>query len=160
MFNFPSYILNNLGVSISTAITAIQFKAGVNGAVAIMRASLSQGSTATSSQINAAVLRKSAAATVTAGVAGTTVLKVNPVNPTTDASLGTAATGITASAEGTNGEQFVTDGHNDLNGYVYLPAPEEREIIAQGGIAGLTFLSAPASATRHARLAFMELRGG
>lgn len=159
MFIGPCFLLNNLGVSISTAITAIQLKAGVNGAVEILRASLSQATTATSAQIAAGIVRKSAAATVTTAVAGTTVLKQNPINPTTDASLGTAATGITASAEGTNGEQAVTDGFNDLNGYVYLPAPEERLLVPQGGIIGLTFLSAPQSATRHARLAFRELRG-
>jgi hypothetical protein len=159
MFIGPCYVLDNNGVSISTAVSAIQYKAGVNGAAEILRASLTQGSTATSAQLAAALLRKTVAATVTLGVAGTTVLKQNPINPTTDASLGTSATGITASAEGTNGEQFVTDGFNDLNGYIYLPAQEERPLVPQGGIVALTFMTAPQSATRYARLAWRELRG-
>jgi hypothetical protein len=159
MFLGPCYVLDNNGVSISTAISAIQLKTGVNGPAEILRASLSQGSTATSAQLAAALLRKTAAATVTTGVAGTTVLKQNPINPTTDASLGVSATGITASAEGTNGEQFVTDGFNDLNGYIYLPAQEERPLVPQGGIVALTYMTAPQAATRYARLAWRELRG-
>src|SRR5882672_3427849 len=92
MFIGPCYILKNLGVSISTAITVIQLKAGVNGPIEILRSSLTNGSVATSAQYAAALLmRKTAGATVTTGVAGTTVLKQNPVNPTTDASLGTTA---------------------------------------------------------------------
>ncbi len=159
MFIGPCYAVVNNGVSISTAITAVQYKAGTNGAAEILRASATQGSTATSAQPACSLLRKSAGATVTTGVAGTTVVKQNPINPTTDASLGTAATGITATAEGTNGEQFISDGANDLNGYVYLPAQEERPIVAVSGIVGVTYLTAPQSATRYARIAWRELRG-
>lgn len=159
MFIGPCYAVVNNGVSISTAITAVQFKAGTNGPGEILRASVSQGSTATSAQLAAGLVRKTAAATVTTGVAGTTVVKQNPINPTTDAALSTTGTGITASAEGTNGEQFITDGLNDLNGYIYLPAQEERPLIAQGGIVGVTFFTAPQSATRYARIAWRELRG-
>jgi hypothetical protein len=159
MFIGPAYILKNLGVSIATAITALQFKAGVNGAVEIMRASLGQGSVATSAQYAAALLRKSAAATVTIGVAGTHLLKQNPIAPTSDASLGTSATGITATVEGTDGEQSVTRAFNDLNGMEWLPTPEERLLVPQGGIVGLKYLVAPQSATRYAELAFREIRG-
>lgn len=159
MFIGPCYSVVNNGVSISTAITAVQYKAGVNGPGEILRASVSQGSTATSAQLAAGLVRKTAAATVTTGVAGTTVLKQNPINPTTDAALSTSGTGITGSAEGTNGEQFVTDGLNDLNGYIYLPAQEERPLVAQGGIIAMTFFTAPQSAVRYARIAWRELRG-
>jgi hypothetical protein len=159
MFIGPCFAVVNNGVSISTAITAVQYKAGTNGPGEILRASISQGSTATSAQLAASLLRKSAAATVTAGSAGTTVVKQNPLNPTTDATLSTSGTGITASAEGTNTEQFISDGLNDLNGYIYLPAQEERPIVPISGIVGLTFLTAPQSATRYARIAWRELRG-
>jgi hypothetical protein len=160
MFIGPCYAVVNNGVSISTAITPVQYKAGVNGPGEILRASVSQGSVTTSGQPAAALLRKTAGATVTTGVAGTTVVKQNPVNPTTDAALSTTGTGITASGEGTNGEQFVSDGFNDANGYVWLPAQEERMVVPQGGIVGLTFLTAPQSAIRYARIAWRELRGG
>lgn len=159
MFIGPCYAVVNNGVSISTAITAVQYKAGTNGAAEILRASASQGSVTTSGQPAASLLRKTAAATVTTGVAGTTVVKANPINPTTDAALSTTGTGITASAEGTNGEQFDSDGFNDANGLVYLPAQEERPLVPVSGIVGVTFLVAPQSATRYARIHWRELRG-
>jgi hypothetical protein len=159
MFIGPCYIVKNNGVSISTAISVIQAKAGTNGAIEILRVSLSQGSVATSAQYAGALVRKTAAATVTTGVAGTTVLKQNPINPTTDLSLGTSATGITASAEGTDGEIPITRGFNDLNGMEWLATPEERVLAPQGGIVAVKYLVAPQSATRYAELALRELRG-
>lgn len=161
MFIGPCYVLKNNGVSISTAISPLQLKPGVNGPVEILRSSMTNGSVATSAQYAAVLVqRKSAAATVTTGVAGTTVLKQNPVNPTTDASLGTTATGITASGEGTNGEATITRGFNDLNGAEWLATPEERVIVAQSAFVAQTFLVAPQSATRYCEMAFRELRGG
>lgn len=160
MFIGPCYILKNLGVSISTAISPLQLKAGVNGPIEILRSSLGQGSTATSAQTAAALVqRKTAAATVTTATAGTHLLKQNPINPTTDASLGTTATGITATAEGTDGEQTITRGFNDLNGAEWLATPEERILVAQGGIVAQKFLVAPQSATRYCEISFRELRG-
>lgn len=158
MFQGPGYQLINNGVSISTAITAIQLKAGTNGPVEIERFGLSQSTSTTSAQVLSGLIRKTAAATVTTGIAGTTVLKQNPINPTTDASLGTSATGITATAEGTNGELLEQRGFNVLNGLEILYAPEERPMVAQAGICGVTFLSAPPSATWLAFLKFRELR--
>lgn len=160
MFIGPVYILTNNGVSISTAVSALQWKGGTNGPIEVLRAALSQGSSTTSAAVRAGLIRKSAAATVTAGVAGTTLLKQNPVNPTSDASLGTSATGITASAEGTNSELAIQRGFNVLNGLEWLPTPEERVLAPQGGFLGLTFLTAPPSATWDASLVFRELRGG
>ena len=159
MFIGPAYAVVNNGVSISTAITAVQYKAGTNGAAEILRASATQGSVTTSGQPAVALVRKTAAATVTLGVAGTTVVKANPINPTTDAALATSGTGITATVEGTNGEQFISDGFNDANGYVYLPAQEERPLVPVSGIVGVTYLVAPQSATRYARIHWRELRG-
>ena len=161
MFIGPCYILKNLGVSISTAISPLQLKPGVNGPIEILRSSLGQGSTATSAQLAAALVqRKTAAATVTIAVAGTHLLKQNPVNPASDASLGTSATGITASAEGTDGEQSITRGFNDLNGAEWLATPEERIMVAQSAFVAQKFLTAPQSATRYCELAFRELRAG
>ncbi|HZP86605.1 MAG TPA: hypothetical protein VFB54_07270 [Burkholderiales bacterium] len=159
MFIGPCYILKNNGVSISTAITVAQLKAGTNGAIEILRSSLTQGSVATSAQYAAALLlKKTAAATVTAATAGTHLLKQNAVNPTSDASLGTSATGITGTAEGTDGEITITRGFNDLNGAEWLATPEERILIAQSGICAQKYLVAPQSATRYSELAFRELR--
>ncbi len=155
----PVYRLVNNGVSISTAITAIQLGVGTHGPAEILRHGVSQSTSTTSTQVKAGFIRKSAAATVTTGVAGTTVLKNNPISPTTDATLGTAATGITASAEGTNGELTDVRGFNILNGLEILYTPEERKLVPLSGFASETFLSAPPSATWDAFIEWRELRG-
>lgn len=160
MFIGPCYVLANNGVSISTAISALQLKPGTNGPVELLRASFTQSTSTTSTQLAAGVIRKSAAATVTLAVAGTHLKKMNPAAPTSDASLGTTATGITASAEGTNSDLTIQRGLNILNGWEWLPTAEERMIVPQSGFVALTFLSAPPSATWFAELAFRELRGG
>lgn len=157
MFTFPSYVMKNNGVSIATAVTVQQLKAGVNGALAILRHSLTQSGSVTSTQVASTLVRKSAAATVTAAVAGTTLLKQNPIQPTTDASLGVSATGITASAEGTDGEQTLSRGFNVLNGQETVYTPEERVIVPQGGIIAQKLLVA-FTTTWYAELVFMELR--
>jgi hypothetical protein len=152
-------MLKNNGVSISTAITALQLKTGVNGPAEILRFAMTQSTNAVSSQTAVMLVRKSAGATVTAAVAGTTLTKENPIAPTADASLGATATGITATAEGTNTEQSIIRGFNVLNGVEWLPTPEERLIVPQTGFIGLTFMSAPASSTWQAEMVFRELRG-
>jgi len=155
--NRNAYVLRNAGVTISTAITIIQLKAGTNFPLEILRASLTQFGSTTSAGARFSIVRKSAAATVTAASAGTHLNKLNAANPTSDVSLGTAATGYTATAEGTNGDILVDDGFNVINGYVWLPVPEERIIVPQGGIIAMTFLTAPASHTWYASMYFREL---
>ena len=41
----------------------------------------------------------------------------------------------------------------------WLATPEERVLVPQGGICGLTYLVAPQSATRYAEVVLRELRG-
>lgn len=162
MFIGPVYGVNNgnAGVSISTAITVVQIKPGTNGPVEVLRASLSQSGNTTSTQVAGGLQRKSAAATVTIGVAGTNTTKGNPISPTADLSLGTAATGFTASAEGTPTEYHVKRGFNILNGFEWLPTPEERLLLPQSGFLGLTFFTAPPSTTWYGEIQVRELRGG
>lgn len=159
MFTFAAYKLKNLGVAISTAITVAQLKLGTNGPAAILRHSLTQDGSVTSTQIRGGLIRKSAAATVTTAVAATNLNKQNPVSPTADASLGTTATGITATAEGTDADHLCTRGFNVLNGQEVVYTPEERDIVAQGGIVAQKLLTA-FNSTWSSELVFMELRGG
>lgn len=162
MFIGPVYQLNNgnAGTTVASAITVIQLKPGTNGPVEILRASMSQSGNTTSAQVAVALQRKSAAATVTIAVAGTNLNKMNPISPTADASLGTSATGFTASAEGTPTDYSIKRGFNVLNGFEWLPTPEERVMVPQSGFLGLTFITAPPSTVFYAEMAFRELRGG
>lgn len=158
MFTFAMYALKNNGVSTAGATTLAQWKCGTNGPAAILRHSISQSGSVTSTQTASGLIRKSAAATVTTGVAGTTVLKQNPISITTDASLGTAATGITATVEGTNGELTCQRGWNILNGQETVYTPEERVIVAQGGIVAQTLFVA-FTTTYYSEMVVAEMRG-
>lgn len=156
---FPEYTLKNNGVTIATAITALQLKAGTAGPIEILRASCSQIGTVTSAQVSIALLRKTAAATVTIAVAGTHLVKTNPIAPTANAELSTTATGITATGEGTNGDIDVQRGFNVMQGFEWLPSPEERIIIPAAGFFAMTFFGTVPSATWYCDITFRELRG-
>ncbi len=148
------YEVRNGGVSISTAITVIQIKAGAS-ALEILRASIGQRGSTTSAIERVGLLRKTAAATVTSA----TPLKLRAGDPAALAVGGTSATGITATAEGTDGDILVDECFNIVNGtWAWLPTPEERIRVPQGGIIALKFLTAPGAQTWYASVKFRELQ--
>lgn len=160
MFLGPVYNLSNNGVPITTAITALQLKAGANGVCELLRASFTQSGSVASTQIALAIERKSAGATVTIAVANVTLKKLNPASPTADCTITTTGTGITATGEGTTTDLTIQRGVNILNGLEWLPTPEERMVVPIAGFVGCTFLSAPpAGSTWYVDLMFRELRG-
>lgn len=142
---------------ISTAITAVQIAAGAASPFLILSASATQRGSTTSAQEEPTFVRKTAAATVTAAVVGTHVFKRNPNGPTPQLQLGTALTGVIATVEGTDGDIAWREGFNVLNGYKYLPVPEERLIVPGAGIIGLKFFNAPASQNWDFQVSVMEL---
>jgi hypothetical protein len=155
------YTVLNKGVTISTAITIIQIKAGANNGIVIMRASLTQRGSTTSVQEDVAFVRKSTAATVTAaidspGSSTSTIARADPNQSAASATLSTSGTGITGTAEGTDTETAVRQGFNVLNGWQYIPVPEERIYIPPGGILALKFVNAPASQAWDAEVVFQE----
>jgi hypothetical protein len=154
------YTIVNAAVTISTAITLIQIKAGANNGFRILRAVLTQRGSTTSVQESIALVRKSAAATVTAAIDATdstaTICKQDPNQPAASATLSTSGTGITGTSEGTDANQILREGFNVLNGWLYLPTPEERIFVPSGGIIALKFMNAPASQVWNAAVTFME----
>lgn len=151
------YTLVHRRIVVATAITILQVKAGANSPVEILRAWISQGLSTTSAQCSLALIRKSAAATVTAGVVGTTLLKRSPNAGTPDLVLSTTGTGLTATGEGTDTDEVYPDSFNVLNGWLYHPIPEERLLVPVNGILGLKFMAAPASHTFTAGIVLKEL---
>jgi hypothetical protein len=150
------YILKN-SATVSTAITVLQLKAGANNGFEIVRAQAGQRGSTTSVQEAIALVRKSAAATVTAAAAGTNLFFRDPNQAAASLTLSTSGTGFTATAEGTDTDQVWEEGFNVLNGWLYLPVPEERIYVPPGGIIGLKFLTAPASQTWKFLMAIREL---
>lgn len=150
-----TYVINDSRAT-STAITVLQIKA-VNSSVEIIRAWANQTSSTTSAQCNIMLVRKSTPATVTA----LTPLLMDGGDAASRAVGGTAATGRTASNEGVNADILIEEGFNVLNGWLYLPVPEERIVLSPAtatlATLGLTFVSAPPSATWDFGIVFREI---
>lgn len=128
-------------VSVSGAITLVQLKPVTVSAV-LLRAWCSQSGSITSAMQRIAILIKSAAATVTSATP-------SPLFGSEQAakSVGsTSGTGTNASVEGTDGTVLIPDAFNVLNGWLWVPTPEERITIPAGVIIALKFPAAPGAA--------------
>lgn len=132
----------------TTAITVVQVKCVADAAVEVTRAWGGQSSSTTSAATALALLRKTAAATVTSQTPA-----VIPAGAQASKCVGgTSATGITATVEGTDGAILWEEGFNLVgNGVLYLPVPEERIMVvgATNGIFGLKHTVAPAGNWTH-----------
>lgn len=152
-----TYVVNLTAVSVSGAVTLIQVKAGATVPLEIIRASVWQSGSTTSTMQRIQLLRKTSANT---SMTSFTPLKMNPNDPAANAAGGTSATSIYVggSSEGSDGDILVNEVFNILNGWLYLPVPEERPWVAAAGILGLKFPAAPGSAlTVTAQVVFREL---
>lgn len=136
--------------AVSTAITVLELTAPSSGMLEILRAWVVQSSSTTSAMARIQILRKSATITGTA----------SPPSPVPH-QIGQAASGITvkwkATAEGTDGVIPIDDAFNVLNGWLYLPVPEERIWVPPSGILALKFPAAPPSANWTFGMSFREL---
>lgn len=140
-------------ITVTAAVTLLQVKAGATFPLELIRASVTNATSETSDTLHAQVLRKSVAATVTSF----TPLLVNPTYPVAKAVGGTAATGHTGSAEGTDSDILDEEGVNVLNGYRQIWLPEERPVVAAAGIIALKSALAISSADLVCIMVFGEL---
>lgn len=115
---------------VTTAKTLLQIKAGPNIVVEILRMWVTQSTGDISDTSAIQILRKTAAATVTS----VTPRKHENGDQAAASVGGTAASGIDASVEGTDGDIIPTEGFNLLGqGFVWAPIPEERIWIPPAG---------------------------
>ena len=147
------YTINHNAIVVSTAITIIQYQAGAANKARVVRFSIGQGLSETSTMEQIQLLRKSAAATVTSF----TPLKNDPDAPVAFGAGGTAATGITATAEGTDTDILINEAFNTLNGFAWVRSDINEIMVPAGGIIAIKFPVAPASATWRASLVIEEL---
>lgn len=147
-----AYQVNHLRLTVSTAITIMQIKAGAATPFDLGDFYLFNTTSEISQQEAIQVVRKSGAATVTSF----TPLKRNPADPTAGAAGGTSATGITASAEGTDTDVMDEFGFNVLNGIAWIWIPELRIHVQAAGIVGVKFPVAPTSSVFTGHLSFVE----
>lgn len=152
-----TYVVNHNAIPVSTAITIIQIKAGASTPLELLRAHVSQGISETSTQEQILILMKTVAATVTAQTPG--LWPNGGAGPIAASAVGsTTGTGITATAEGTDGQILVNEGFNIVSGWTWVPSSEkERILVPAGSIIALKFPVAPsASITVRASLVFAE----
>lgn len=155
MSSFPAggrtYVVNSAAVTISTAITIIQIKAGANP-LWLLRAAITQDNSTTSVQERVRILRKTAAATVTS----TTPLLYDPADPAALAVGSTSGTGVTGTAEGTDGDVLVGRCFDVRVGFEWIATPLEMIRVPPSGIIALKFPVAPASQLWTAQMVFCE----
>lgn len=135
--------------TVATAITVLQLTAPSTMVVEILSASATQSTSVTSAAAEIALVRKSATAT---GTTALTPLKLQPGGPAVSSTGARTATG-----EGTDGDLLIGEGFNILNGWSYVPVPEERIFVPPSGIIALKFTAAPTSATWKTRIVFREI---
>ena len=64
-----------------------------------------------------------------------------------------------ATNEGANGDKLIEEGFNVLNGWLWIPTPEERPLITPGEGVGLTFPTAPTGQSWSGGIYFREFQG-
>ena len=127
--------------AVTGAITLVQLKAASTVVCQVVRAWCSQTNLTSSAMQQIEIVRKTAAATVTSF----TPLLMQPGDAAAASVGGTAATGINATVEGTDGDILYPDAFNVLTGWLWVPTIEERIVVPPGGIIGVKLPVAPGS---------------
>jgi hypothetical protein len=138
------YVVRNTATH-STAIGILQLTAPSNEIVEILRAWVTQETVTATGQAGVELRRTSTAGT------GTTVTPASLSSGTSNATALHTLTGGTLSAV------LYREGFNIVNGWLYLPVPEERITIPPGGFLQLAFTTAPASASYSYGMIYQEL---
>lgn len=135
----------------------LQIQAPTDTSIIILRAWCSQNASTTSAAVGIRLVRKSAAATVTAAVIATDVFPLDPDDSASTLQVGTTATGYNASNAGTNSGTLLQEGFNLVGGgWLYLPVPEERITVKAGGIIAVEAVTTM-TATLEAGVVFLEV---
>lgn len=134
--------------TVSTAITVLQLTAPSTMNLEILRVWIEQSSSTTSAMTDAELVRKTA--TITGGTSITPV-KMIPGDPSPTTTALRTATG-----EGTDGDVLMAESFNILNGWLWIPTPDERPWVAPSGLIALKFTAAPTSATYRYGITFEE----
>lgn len=145
-----TYTVHGDAQAVSTAITILEVTAPSVSCLQLIRAWVGQSSSTSSAMARIQILRKSATITGTA----------SPPTPR-PLEIGMPASGVTvkwiATGEGTDGVLLDEETFNILNGWLWLPVPEERIWVPPSGIIALKFPAAPTSANWTFGMTFREI---
>lgn len=131
-------IRGTITTTAGTPKTAVQYAASATNTAEILYVCVSQNGSTTSAMDGINIIRKTAGATVTIGAVGTNIFDFTG-NSTSGAgtfrgTLSTSATGVNATAEGTNGDIIKAFDFNVLAGYEWNAQPNSRIWVPASGI--------------------------
>jgi hypothetical protein len=133
----------------STAITILQARAHATRPLVVVRAWCESTATVTAAA-TIQLLRQTTAGTLTTLSPGP--LPMRPNVPTAGMTAG-----HTATAEPTPSDVLIHESFNVVNGWLYLPSPDEQIVIPAAGFLGIKFSVAPASQTWVYGMVLVEL---
>jgi len=132
------YVVRLDATAVTGAITLVEVSAPSTGSIVLLRAWCSQSSSTTATQLPIQIVRKSAVATGTPF----TPLALNE----NDGSAGSTAL-VNATAEGTDANILIKEDWEYLNGWLWVPTPDDRITVKASGIIALKFPVAPGAST-------------
>lgn len=141
------WVLRNvagIAVTAGTPKTLLQYAASSTNTAEVLWSACTQSGSTTSAQDQTEIVRKTAAATVTAAAVGTDWYDVTGGAGTFCGTLSTTGTGYNASAEGTDGDVPFVPCFNVLAGYERDLQPQARIWVPASGIIALKALAVTA----------------
>jgi len=146
------YSLSGGNITVANqAVTLAFINPGTTSSIEILRAWISQSANATSAQQRVQLVRQVTAFPTLTSATPALLKDGDPVSKIVGGTAGAAGTcGINASAEGAGTKTpILYDAFNVLNGWIWVPTPEERIIMAASSSSGfgLFLPAAPATLT-------------
>lgn len=152
-----SYSMTLQSIGIASCANLLQLKS-TGTPHELVRAWVAQSTSVTSAMVPIQIVRKTAAG----DVAPFTPINISSTNdPASKMVASSSGTGTFTStaAFGTDGDIVLRDAYNVLNGWLYLPVPEERILTQPGNITAVRFPIVPASSgTYEGGLVWREFR--
>lgn len=136
------YAIEVPALSVSAASDLLEIVAGTGKPFDILSAIITQETSESSEQLALALYRLSAS-----GTGGTAVTPRPTDANNAQAFGGTATKARTASGARSPAESLWREGQNVLNGWRYVPTPEERIDVTSAGIVAIALINAPAVVT-------------
>ena len=147
-----TYILPFTNITLANqAVTLAFLNPGTNATLEILRAAVGQSANATSAMQRVQLSTQVTAFPTLVSATPVATSIIDQASKITGGTAGAAGTcGINASAEGAGAKTvLLSDQFNVLNGWLWVPIPEDRPVLSAGSTSGigLVFPAAPATLT-------------
>ena len=154
--------MSNATVVANATLIIVHSATGVNrgSILEVLRVTVTQQGTATSQQLGVIVGQKASAFGTYVGATPSPSTLGGAASGIASGTAGAAATaGVNASAEGAGAvTNYYAEGFNNLNGFLWVPVPEERLIVPPDTAVIVKLVGTPTTLTGwNANLVYMEL---